>query len=223
MREGKLVLLLSDRYLVQGQAAGARAARDRRRASSPGADRAALQVQSADRDRHGARPASFRLSHRLRRHGRVSVHGLPGPVRDDAQGPREARLRDAPRARPQLPRRRSQGPVQDHVEDGHLDHRQLSQLAAVRDRRTVGRGGGPVLSPAPRAVSQGADFDDLESDTEAARRARLEPARADGAGRPAQVRARWRVPHVQPRRDRRAAGGRDLAATTSTTSCSRSW
>ncbi len=69
---------------------------------------------------------------------------------------------------------------------------------------------------------QGADFDDLEVGPEAARRARLESARADGAGRPAQVRARRRVPHVQPRRDRDAAGGGDVRATTSSTSCLRS-
>ena len=80
-------------------------------------------------------PHHFACLHRLWRDGRVSVHGLPGAVRDDAQGPREARLRDAPGARPQLSRGHPQGPVQDHVEDGHLDHRQLPQLAAVRDRR----------------------------------------------------------------------------------------
>ena len=57
---------------------------------------------------------------------------------------------------------------------------------------------------------QGADFADLEADLQTARRARLESARADRAGRPAQVRARRRVPHVQPRRDRGAAGGGDL-------------
>jgi glutamate synthase (NADPH/NADH) large chain len=40
----------------------------------------------------------------------------------------------------------------------------------------------------------------------AARRARVEPAAAGGAGRPAQVRAWRRIPHVQPGRDRDAAG-----------------
>ena len=86
VREGKLVLLLSDRYLVKGKLPAARAARDRRRASPPREDRPALQVQPPHRDRDGARPASFRLPHRLRRDGRLSLHGLPGPVRDDAQG-----------------------------------------------------------------------------------------------------------------------------------------
>ena len=113
----------------------ARTAGHRGGASAPGEDRAALQVQPAGRDRHGARAAPLRLPDRLRRDGGLSVHGLPGAVRDDAQGTREARLRRAARTRAQLPRRPAQGPVQDHVEDGHLHHRQLPQLAAVRDRR----------------------------------------------------------------------------------------
>ena len=70
---------------------------------------------------------------------------------------------------------------------------------------------------------QGADFADLEADLQRARRARLESARRGCPGRAAEVRARRRVPHVQPGRDRRAAGGRDLAATTRTTACMRSW
>ena len=70
---------------------------------------------------------------------------------------------------------------------------------------------------------QGADFADLESDTLAAGAARLEPARADRAGRTAQVRARRRVPHVQPGRDRGAAGGGDLRRLRRTTGCTRGW
>ena len=70
----------------QGTHPDARAARHRRGAPAPGADRAALQVQPARRDRHRARSASLRLPHRLRRHRRVSVHGLPDAVRHDAQG-----------------------------------------------------------------------------------------------------------------------------------------
>ena len=63
----------------------------------------------------------------------------------------------------------------------------------------------------------------ISSRSEATRRARVECARADGPGRPAQVRARRRVPHVQPGRGRDVAGGGDHRATTSSTSCSRSW
>src|SRR5207237_1297069 len=85
----------------------------------------------------------------------------------------------------------------------------LPQLAAVRDRRARGRGGGPVLyrHRKPRA---GRGFRRSRSRPRSARRARLEPARGDRPGRASQVHARRRVPHVQPRRDRGASGGGDL-------------
>ncbi len=57
---------------------------------------------------------------------------------------------------------------------------------------------------------QGSDFTDLESDTVKLARARLESPRADGPGRPAQVRAWRRVPHVQPGCGGDAAGGRHV-------------
>ncbi len=78
MREGKLVLLLSDRYLVKGKlpihALLATGAVHHRLV----AHRPALQVQHPGGDRHRARCASFRLPDRLRRHRRVS---LSWPIR----------------------------------------------------------------------------------------------------------------------------------------------
>ena len=133
VRAGKLVLLLVRPLSREGQDADSCAARDRRRASPAGQDRAALQVQHPGGDGHGARCASLRVPDRLRRDGGVSVSRLSNAVRSHAQG-RAHRCRLAPGARPQLPARHPQGAVQDHVQDGHLDHRELSQRAAVRDR-----------------------------------------------------------------------------------------
>ena len=62
----------------------ARAARHRRGAPPSRAHGPALRVQPARRDRHRARPAPLRLPDRLRRHGGVSVPGLPDAVRHDA-------------------------------------------------------------------------------------------------------------------------------------------
>ena len=54
---------------------------------------------------------------------------------------------------------------------------------------------------------KGSNFADLQSDQEHLGQARLERHAAGGARWPAEVRARRRVPHVQPGRDRYAAGG----------------
>ncbi len=116
------------------QATRARVARYGRRASPLGGEGPALQVQPAHRNRNGARGTPLRMPHRLRRDGRVPLHGLPDAVRHDAQGSREDGRAHASRAWPQLPPRHSQGPVQDHVEDGHRHDRELSQRSAVRDR-----------------------------------------------------------------------------------------
>ena len=130
---------------------------------------------------------------------------------------------DAPGARPQLPRRHPQGPVQDHVEDGHLDHR-AAIAARSCSRSSVSRDEVVELCfTGTESRVQGADFADLEAGPAAARRARLESARADRAGRPAQVHARRRVPHVQPGRDRRAAGGGDVRGLRALPASSRSW
>ncbi len=138
VREGKLVLLLSDRYLVKGKlpahALLVTGAVHHHLVKTGLRCKCNLLIETGTaRD-----PPSLRVSDRLWRDGRVSLHGVPGPLRDDAQRPGEARLRHAPRARAQLSRGCPQRPVQDHVEDGHLDHRQLPQLAAVRDRGPVG-------------------------------------------------------------------------------------
>ena len=112
---------------------------------------------------------------------------------------------DEPRAGdPQLPQGHRQGPAQDHLEDGHLDHRQLSRRAAVRDRRPRRRGGGALLPRAPPAASRAPDFADLQEDQQQlATRAWQRLHKPLEPRRPAQVRARRRVPHVQPGRDRR--------------------
>ncbi len=105
-----------------------------------------------------------------------------------------------------------EGPAEDHVEDGHLHHRQLSRRAAVRDRRPGRRGGRPVLprhaQPHPgRATSPTCEADSAQLAERAWNR-----QRGDGAGRPAQVRPRRRIPHVQPGRDRHACSARCAAA-----------
>ena len=118
----------------EGQDAHSRAARHRGGASPPGQDRPALQVQHSGRDRHGARCASFRLPLGLRRDRGVSVSRVSDLVRSDAQRRAQNGCGHAPGAGPQLPARHPQGPLQDHVQDGHLDHRELPQRAIVRDR-----------------------------------------------------------------------------------------
>jgi glutamate synthase (NADPH) large chain len=60
--------------------AGPRAAGHQRHPSPPARDRPATIVQPDHRNRHGARPASFRLPDRLRRHRRLSLPGLPDPA-----------------------------------------------------------------------------------------------------------------------------------------------
>jgi glutamate synthase (NADPH/NADH) large chain len=84
-------------------------------------------------------------------------------------------------------------------------YRQLSRRAAVRDRRPVGRSGGAVLPP-HHQPHRGRGFPGPGRGHELPGDARLEPARRGRAGRYLQVRARRRVPHVQPGRGRRAAG-----------------
>ncbi len=59
--------------------------------------------------------------------------------------------------------RHPQGPLQDHVEDGHLDDRELSQLAAVRDRRARRRGRATLCFTGTDSRIQGAGFEDLRA------------------------------------------------------------
>jgi glutamate synthase (NADPH/NADH) large chain len=145
-------------------------------------NRAALQVQHPGGDRHGARCASLRLPDRLRRDRGLSVPRLSDPVRPDAQGRAEYGGRYAARTRPQLPPRHPQGAVQDHVQDGHLDHRELPQRAAVRDRRPLRRGGLAVLRGL-RQPHPGRGLRRPEARFAVPRSARLERQRKRRAGR----------------------------------------
>ena len=132
---------------------GACAARHRRGAPPPGARRPALRRQPDHRNRHRARPAPHRLPARLRRDRGVSVPGLPDPVRPGpSRHPAPEERRRAGADRPQLPQGHLQGPVQDHLQDGHLHHRQLPRRAAVRDRGPAAGRDRPVFPGyAPRA------------------------------------------------------------------------
>ena len=146
VRSGKIVLLLSDRYLVKGKlpvhALLATGAVHHRLVKH----RPALQVQHPGGDRHGARRASFRLPDRLRRDRRLSVSGVPDLVRSDAQGRAENGSGDA---RQELGRsyRRGirKGLFKIMSKMGISHHRELPQRAAVRDRGLGRRGGRHVL------------------------------------------------------------------------------
>ena len=135
VRDGKLVLLLSDRYLVKGKLPA-------HALLATGAvhhhlvrDRPALQVQPAIETGTARDPHHFAC---LIGYGATAVYPyMAYQVLFEMM--RKGRVKLDFATRLELGRsyraRRPQGPVQDHVEDGHLDHRQLSQLAAVRDRR----------------------------------------------------------------------------------------
>ena len=115
--------------------------------------------------------------------------------------------RRAHRAGPQLPQGDPQGPAEDHLEDGHLHHRELSQRPAVRDRRAGRRRGRHCASEARRAASRARTSPTCRKTSSYLRSARGTTCSHRRARRPAQVRARRRVPHVQPGCDRDAAGG----------------
>ena len=138
VREGKLVLLLSDRYLVKGKlpahALLVTGAVHHHLVKTGLRCKCNLLIETGTaRDPHhfacligyGATAVypymAYQVLFEMMRKGRVKL---------DFATP--------PRTRTQLPRGGSERPVQDHVEDGDLHHRQLSQLAAVRDRRPVG-------------------------------------------------------------------------------------
>ena len=129
-RDGKVLLVLSDRSPAPRLRDDPRAARDRRGAPAPRAHRPALRGQSDRRNRHRARSAPLRLPDRLRRDRGLSLSRLP-----DAARPRRARhpqdqARRSRADRPQLSPRRQERPAQDHLEDGHQHDRQLSRRAA---------------------------------------------------------------------------------------------
>ena len=145
VRAGKVVLLLSDRYPVKGtipiQALLATGAVHHRLVRTGLRCKCNILVETGTaRDPHhfacligyGATAVYPYLAYQ-------TLFDLmrKGAVKMDA----DQRLR----TRPQLPARHPQGPVQDHVQDGNLHHRELPQLAAVRDRRPGRRGGVAVL------------------------------------------------------------------------------
>ncbi len=68
-----------------------------------------------------------------------------------ARHPAAQERRRADPDRPQVPQGHLQGPVQDHLQDGHLHHRQLPRRAVVRDRRAGSGRGGAVLPGHRRA------------------------------------------------------------------------
>ena len=148
VRDGNIMLLLSDRYLVRDKipihALLATGAIHHHLVKQ----RAALQVQPPGRNRHRARSASFRLPHRLWRHGRVSVHGVPDAVRHDEE---ERAKADEGRGRSRIELGRS---YRKAIRKGLLkiiSKMGISTIAsyrsgpAVRDRRAGRRRGGHVL------------------------------------------------------------------------------
>ena len=135
VRSGKLVLLLSDRYLVKGKvpihALLATGAVHHRLVKTGLRCKCNILVETGTaRDAH-----HFAC---LIGYGATAVYPyLAYQTLFDLmrKGALKMEADRAPGARPQLPARHSQGSVQDHVQDGHLHHRELSQRAAVRDRR----------------------------------------------------------------------------------------
>jgi glutamate synthase (NADPH/NADH) large chain len=91
------------------------------------------------------------------------------------------------------------------LQDGHIDDCELPQRPIVRDRRPLRRGGLAVLRGL-RQPHPGGGLRRPEARFAVPRSARLERQRKRRTGRAAQVRAQRRVPHVQPGRDRHAAG-----------------
>ncbi len=132
-------------------------------------------------------------------------------VRDDAQGTREAGLRRAAGTRSQLPRAACARACSRSC------RRWASPPSPAIAARSCSRSSGLAdevvelcFTGTESAACRVRTSPISKSDIAAAGAARVEPARTDWPGRPAQVRARRRVPHVQPGRHRRPAGGGDL-------------
>ena len=185
VRDGKLVLLLSDRYLVQREAPDARAARDRRGPPPSGRARACAASATCSIETGTARdPHHFAC---LIGYGATAVYPyMAYQTLFDMM--RKGRVKldfaDAHGARPQLPRRHPQGPVQDHVEDGHLDDRELSQLRSCSRSSACTTKWCDLCFTGTESRIQGADFDDLEEDQQArsprARGTRVQPVEQGG-------------------------------------------
>ncbi len=179
------------------QAADPRAARGRRGQQRAGRIRHAPGLQHRRRDRHRARSASLRLPRRLRRERDLSVSRLRLAVRNGAQRPgQEQGARDDGA---ELSQGHQQGPLQDHLEDGHQHHLLVSRRPAVRSRGPARRSDRDVLQRHGLA-HPGRQVRGSAGRAGSRRRDRLERAQADRAGRPLQVRARRRISRLQPRR-----------------------
>ncbi len=209
VRAGVVLLLLSRPLSRSRTLMRARAARHRRGAPAPGPRRPALRLQPRRRNRHRARPHHFAC---LIGFGATAVypylayqtlHDL-GRARRDPEGKRGESGAD----RPQLPARHQEGPAEDHLEDGHQHHRQLSRRAAVRDHRPGRRRGRAVLRRHARRDRRRRLRRRSQAERAQLAGARLERRRAARDRRPAQVRARRRVPPVQPRRGRQRCSAR---------------
>jgi glutamate synthase (NADPH/NADH) large chain len=112
----------------------------------------------------------------------------------------------AARDRPQLSARHPQGPAEDPVEDGHLH---VAGYRGAQLFEIVGLAPEVVALCFPGTPSRigGAGFAELEHDQRLLAAPSLERGAAAARRRPVQVRARRRVPHVQPGRDRPPAAG----------------
>ena len=208
VRNGKIVLLLSDRYLVKGKvpvhALLATGAVHHRLVKTGLRCKCNILVETGTaRDAH-----HFAC---LIGYGATAVYPyLAYQTLFDLM--RKGALKMEAAMRQELGRsyRRGirKGSVQDHVQDGHLHHCQLPQRAAVRDRGLERRGRRHVLRGL-RQPHSGRGLRGPEGRCRLSGAARLGSGRECRAGRLAQVHARRRIPHVQPRRHRDAAVGGD--------------
>jgi len=96
----------------------------------------ALRCEHHCRDWCRTRSTSLRLPDRLRCYCCISLPCVSVTARYCTA----RQHRPTTTARTQVPARSSQGPVQDHVEDGDLVHLELPRCATVRNRRLARRG-----------------------------------------------------------------------------------
>ncbi len=170
-----------------------------------------------------ARFASLRLPDRLRRDRGLSVHGLPDAVRDDAQGPGEARLA----------RSAASSAAATGTASARACTRSCRRWASRRSPATAARSCSRssdcrarswiCASVTPPAASRARTSTISRATRKYLAMRAWNPRVGRRAGRHLQVRARRRVPHVQPRRGRGAAGGRGLGRLRAATSCMRGW
>ena len=127
--DGKLILMLSDRYLKEDRMPVHALAGHRSCSSPPGEKRLKMCCKHHCRDWRRPRCTSHCMPDRLRSNGGLSISRLSKPARSCAT----RTSRQATTTRSQLSSRHSQRLVQDHVEDGHILDFELSGRPAVRD------------------------------------------------------------------------------------------